>query len=181
MDFIRQLTRFGVPLLGRGRSVAMTYYTRGSSYRYVTQSISQKGTICCVTTALNSPWFRTGTSTANLLQGSTGYTQTLYRAVSQATAITLSSPANSVSGPASVQVPHHRARDWYKRRGAILSLPLSAARQFSTTSRVSCSAIIPSSIMADRDILPAIVKPSHYDLSISSLNFNDWSYQGHVS
>ncbi|KAH8166421.1 hypothetical protein CIB48_g1800 [Xylaria polymorpha] len=156
MDFIRQLTRFGVPLLGRGRSVAMTYYTRGSSYR-------------------------TGTSTANLLQGSTGYTQTLYRAVSQATAITLSSPANSVSGPASVQVPHHRARDWYKRRGAILSLPLSAARQFSTTSRVSCSAIIPSSIMADRDILPAIVKPSHYDLSISSLNFNDWSYQGHVS
>ncbi|KAI0192671.1 peptidase family M1 [Xylaria flabelliformis] len=35
--------------------------------------------------------------------------------------------------------------------------------------------------MADRDILPAIVKPSHYDLSISSLNFSNWSYQGHVS
>ncbi|KAI0202573.1 peptidase family M1 [Astrocystis sublimbata] len=35
--------------------------------------------------------------------------------------------------------------------------------------------------MADRDILPAVVKASHYDLSISSMNFGDWSYQGSVS
>ncbi|KAH9907781.1 peptidase family M1-domain-containing protein [Xylariomycetidae sp. FL2044] len=35
--------------------------------------------------------------------------------------------------------------------------------------------------MADRDILPATVKPSHYDLSISGLNFTDWSYQGDVT
>ncbi|KAI0389382.1 peptidase family M1 [Xylariaceae sp. FL0594] len=35
--------------------------------------------------------------------------------------------------------------------------------------------------MADRDILPAAVKPSHYDLTISSMNFDDWSYQGEVS
>jgi hypothetical protein len=35
--------------------------------------------------------------------------------------------------------------------------------------------------MADRDILSAAVKPSHYDLSISSMNFDDWSYQGEVS
>ncbi|KAI8630705.1 peptidase family M1 [Xylariaceae sp. FL1651] len=35
--------------------------------------------------------------------------------------------------------------------------------------------------MADRDILPATVKPSHYELSISSMNFGDWSYQGNVS
>ncbi|KAI1325932.1 peptidase family M1 [Xylariaceae sp. FL0255] len=35
--------------------------------------------------------------------------------------------------------------------------------------------------MADRDILPGTVKPSHYDLSISSMNFNDWSYQGQVT
>ncbi|KAI1438580.1 peptidase family M1 [Xylaria sp. CBS 124048] len=35
--------------------------------------------------------------------------------------------------------------------------------------------------MADRDILPASVVPSHYDLSISSMNFDDWSYQGQAS
>ncbi|KAI0014943.1 peptidase family M1 [Xylariomycetidae sp. FL0641] len=35
--------------------------------------------------------------------------------------------------------------------------------------------------MADRDVLPTNVKPSHYDLSISSLNFDDWTYQGHVT
>ncbi|KAI2631762.1 peptidase family M1 [Xylaria nigripes] len=35
--------------------------------------------------------------------------------------------------------------------------------------------------MTDRDILPVTVKPSHYDLSVSSMNFGDWSYQGHVS
>ncbi|KAF3070716.1 Aminopeptidase 2, mitochondrial [Daldinia childiae] len=34
--------------------------------------------------------------------------------------------------------------------------------------------------MADRDILPSTVVPSHYDLSISSLKFDDWSFQGAV-
>ncbi|RYP44085.1 hypothetical protein DL768_009409 [Monosporascus sp. mg162] len=35
--------------------------------------------------------------------------------------------------------------------------------------------------MADRDILPSTVVPSHYDLSIRSLQFKDWSYQGSVT
>ncbi|RYO95948.1 hypothetical protein DL765_011686 [Monosporascus sp. GIB2] len=35
--------------------------------------------------------------------------------------------------------------------------------------------------MADRDILPSTVVPSHYDLSIRSLQFKDWSYQGNVT
>jgi aminopeptidase N len=35
--------------------------------------------------------------------------------------------------------------------------------------------------MADRDILPTTVTPSHYDLSISSLQFKDWTYQGNVT
>ncbi|KAI1506145.1 peptidase family M1 [Biscogniauxia marginata] len=35
--------------------------------------------------------------------------------------------------------------------------------------------------MADRDILPSTVTPSHYDLSISSLNFKDWTYEGRVA
>lgn len=34
--------------------------------------------------------------------------------------------------------------------------------------------------MADRDVLPPTVTPSHYNLSISSLNFKDWSFQGNV-
>ena len=54
-------------------------------------------------------------------------------------------------------------------------------RPFSTSSRASCSSIIPSSIMADRDVLPAAVKPSHYALSLSSLDFKNWSYQGKVT
>ena len=35
--------------------------------------------------------------------------------------------------------------------------------------------------MADRDVLPAAVKPSHYALSLSSLDFKNWSYQGKVT
>lgn len=35
--------------------------------------------------------------------------------------------------------------------------------------------------MADRDILPSDFKPSHYDLTIKALNFNDWSYKGLVA
>ncbi|KAL7624561.1 hypothetical protein AAE478_006128 [Parahypoxylon ruwenzoriense] len=35
--------------------------------------------------------------------------------------------------------------------------------------------------MADRDVLPSTVTPSHYNLCISSLNFKDWSYQGSVT
>lgn len=58
--------------------------------------------------------------------------------------------------------------------------PTSSSRYFSSTSRSSCSAIIPSSIMADRDILPSTVVPSHYDLSIRSIQSKDWSYQGSV-
>ncbi|OTA99541.1 hypothetical protein M426DRAFT_325072 [Hypoxylon sp. CI-4A] len=57
----------------------------------------------------------------------------------------------------------------------------SGFRSFSSSSTVSCAAIIPSSIMADRDVLPSTVTPSHYDLSISHLNFKDWSFQGNVA
>ncbi|KAI0179940.1 peptidase family M1-domain-containing protein [Hypoxylon sp. FL1284] len=56
----------------------------------------------------------------------------------------------------------------------------SSSRSFSSTPQVSCCAIIPSSIMADRDVLPSTVKPSHYNLSIDQLNFQDWSFQGQV-
>lgn len=36
-------------------------------------------------------------------------------------------------------------------------------------------------MMADRDVLPATVVPSHYNISITSLEFKDWTYQGHVA
>ncbi|XXH05230.1 hypothetical protein Hte_011655 [Hypoxylon texense] len=35
--------------------------------------------------------------------------------------------------------------------------------------------------MADRDVLSSTATPSHYDLSISHLKFEDWSYQGNVT
>lgn len=35
--------------------------------------------------------------------------------------------------------------------------------------------------MADRDVLPSTITPSHYDLSLHSLKFEDWSYQGNVT
>jgi hypothetical protein len=34
--------------------------------------------------------------------------------------------------------------------------------------------------MADRDTLPTTATPSHYALSISALEFQDWTYQGKV-
>jgi hypothetical protein len=34
--------------------------------------------------------------------------------------------------------------------------------------------------MADREILPDNFKPSHYDLVITNLNFDDWTYNGTV-
>lgn len=67
------------------------------------------------------------------------------------------------------------------QRGAIAFLSPSSSRHFSTSPRASCSAIIPSSIMADREILPTTVTPSHYDLSITALDFKDWTYQGNVT
>jgi hypothetical protein len=35
--------------------------------------------------------------------------------------------------------------------------------------------------MADRDILPDVFQPSHYDLLIKDLNFDDWTYTGTVA
>ncbi|KAI2615097.1 peptidase family M1-domain-containing protein [Hypoxylon sp. NC1633] len=61
-------------------------------------------------------------------------------------------------------------------------LDKSSRRSFSSSPAVFCSAIIhSSSIMADRDVLPSTVTPSHYNISISSLKFEDWSYQGTVT
>ncbi|KAI1341791.1 peptidase family M1 [Xylariaceae sp. FL0016] len=78
----------------------------------------------------------------------------------------------------------HPSHHSYPRGAALLpspNPPLPTRRLFSTTPSRSCSAIIPSSLMADRDILPATVKPSHYDLAISGLKFDDWTYQGQVT
>ncbi|KAI1078525.1 peptidase family M1-domain-containing protein [Whalleya microplaca] len=113
-----------------------------------------------------------------------------------------STPANSSSGRFFSQQQPRRigARDrphldsygqHHHQRGAVI-LPqtpltpltrshITPGRLFSTTPSVSCAAIIPSSIMADRDTLPSTVTPAHYDLSISSLNFKDWSFQGNVA
>lgn len=56
----------------------------------------------------------------------------------------------------------------------------ASPRLLSTTATPRCAAILPSSIMADRDILSTAVKPSHYNLSISGLKQDDWSFQGKV-
>ncbi|ETS77466.1 hypothetical protein PFICI_11340 [Pestalotiopsis fici W106-1] len=82
----------------------------------------------------------------------------------------LRAPANSIFGARRrKQQPH----------SPLLRFIIS--RTFSSTSSTRCSCIIPSSIMADRDTLPENVKPSHYSLSISSLEFKDWTYQGKVT
>lgn len=198
MDFIGRLARFGVPLLGGPSSAVpatcmIRYHMRGScATQATTLSItaitreSCRG-IHCVTIRPNSPWSRT--TTATLFQGSNGYvqqkrTKILSRSFSQSTAVNISSPAHSVvpqASPPRTRVPHHRTQYLSQRRGAPPSILPSSPRLFSTTCRASCSAIIPSSIMTDRDTLPSIVRPSHYDLSISSLNFDDWSYKGQVA
>lgn len=200
MDFIGRLARFGVPLLGgRSCTAAMIYHMRGISCAI--QSIHTQSMVIaidrnscraihCITTRPNSPWSRTNTAT--LFHGTNGHGQAQqqsitvpYRSFSQSTTVNISSPAHSVfprSSPPQAQVPHHRTPYYLsQRRGACPSILLSSPRLFSTTSRTSCSAIIPSSIMTDRDTLPGIFKPSHYDLSISSLNFDDWSYKGQVA
>ncbi|KAK6070952.1 peptidase family M1 [Seiridium cupressi] len=84
------------------------------------------------------------------------------------------SPAKSIFGARLRQHPP-QARPHSQRAFRFIS------RSFSSTTPASCSTIIPSSIMADRDVLPAVVKPSHYALSISSLEFQNWSYQGKVT
>ncbi|CAJ2510805.1 Uu.00g064300.m01.CDS01 [Anthostomella pinea] len=81
---------------------------------------------------------------------------------------------------ARLQQLHHTQRQRSRTSARNTASPVSS-RHFSTTPTAACNAIIPSSIMADRDILPATVKPSHYDLSISALNFKDWSYEGSVT
>lgn len=193
MDFIGRLARFGVPLLGdRSSTLAMIYHMRGSCATQSTPSITAIArqscrAIHCITTRPNSPWSRTATAT--LFQGSNGQVQQqriaiLYRSFNQSTTVNISSPAHSVfpqASPPRARVPHYRTQYLSQRRGAPPSILLPSPRLFTTTSRASCSAIIPSSIMTDRDTLPSIVKPTHYDLSISSLNFDDWSYKGQVA
>lgn len=180
----------------------MTYQTRrGNGCYYVTKSFvtaitrrslsiqTKQSPSTTTTSACNSPW---SFLNLNLIQGKLGHIKQkrhIRVASRQATAAIIKSPAKSVSLSSVIRAQnphhHHRVRLQYEQRGANSSIfpptYFSLSRSsFSTTSRVSCSAIIPSSIMADRDILPAAVKPSHYDLSISSMNFDDWSYQGQV-
>jgi len=183
MDLIGQLPRLAAPLLGscgtattykmmRGISSPSYYHTAILSITAITRSTSLDSS---QSKQAESSWPHCGNN---------GYTRTRQRAFTQST----TTPANS-SSQISVRdprapKPHYHQRRHYKPRGAgrplISILPLS--RSFSSTSRVSCSAIISStSIMADRDILPATVKPSHYDLTISSMNFDEWSYRGEVS
>jgi hypothetical protein len=191
MDLIGQLPRLAAPLLG-SRGTAMTYQVmRGiSSSSYYHTVTPPSITVIARSTRLNSSLSKQVESSWPYY-GSNGYTRTRQCAFSQST----TTPANSssrisgrdprVSGrDTRAPKPHYHHRGHYKPRGAgrppLSTFPLS--RSFSSSSRVSCSAIISStSIMADRDILPATVKPSHYDLTISSMNFDDWSYQGEVS
>lgn len=35
--------------------------------------------------------------------------------------------------------------------------------------------------MADRDVLPDNIKPSHYVLSLRDLDFKNWTYKGTVT
>lgn len=35
--------------------------------------------------------------------------------------------------------------------------------------------------MADREILPDSVKPTHYNVSLRDLDFKNWTYQGTVT
>ncbi|KAI0116262.1 hypothetical protein GGR51DRAFT_312282 [Nemania sp. FL0031] len=189
----------------------MTYRMRGSYVTHVTPSstvIARKGYRVgsgrCITTSPGcSPWLATSAlspvtpvSRVNPSQGAARDTsKTWYRAASQASIngggrISSSSPANSVSPQSSRRTrgppPHHQTQYLRLRQQWGATLPVSSPsssprRLFSATPRVSCSAIIPSSIMTDRDTLPGVVKPSHYDLAISSMKFDDWSYQGRVS
>ncbi|KAF2397077.1 aminopeptidase [Trichodelitschia bisporula] len=46
--------------------------------------------------------------------------------------------------------------------------------------RTYCSYHSRERTMSDRDVLPAAVKPTHYALSISNLEFKNWTYQGVV-
>lgn len=61
----------------------------------------------------------------------------------------------------------------------------SAARGFCSPAFPNAlhSSASPSSTtatMADRDILPGTVKPVHYDLLLTDLEFKDWTYKGTV-
>ncbi|KAI1171642.1 peptidase family M1-domain-containing protein [Nemania sp. FL0916] len=184
MDLIGRLAQFGVPLLRSRGGTAVATYMRGSCVTSFTSAAGRQTPPPVIRPTLPGSNRGLGTKVAALSQGST----TGYTCKTQATpTVNGSAPANSVLRTSRIPVlpvPHQQSKYLNQRRGAFLSLPLFSffsPRQFCTTSRKSCSAIIPSSIMADRDILPGTVKPSHYDLSISSMNFDDWSYKGQVS
>lgn len=89
------------------------------------------------------------------------------------------SPASPAKSKLLARIPFPRRPHLASTAGAprVRIIP----RLFSTSSRASCSSIIPSSIMADRDVLPTAIKPSHYALSLSALDFKNWSYQGKVT
>lgn len=35
--------------------------------------------------------------------------------------------------------------------------------------------------MTDREVLPDNIKPTHYNVSLKDLEWNDWTYKGTVS
>lgn len=99
----------------------------------------------------------------------------------------LRAPANSIFGARrnrqQPQRPLSKALAAFNNPTPVTTplLRFISSRSFSSTTSTRCSCIIPSSIMADRDTLSENVKPSHYNLSISSLEFKNWSFQGRVT
>ncbi|KAI1809865.1 peptidase family M1-domain-containing protein [Poronia punctata] len=203
MDLIGQLPRLAVALFG-GCSPPMAYQMmRGklssSYYHTVTQSITAITRSSDLSCRPSKQYTRNSILPTHSWPSPSGdgYTRTRPSTFCRffltadtwgtRTCSSSSTPADSshliLARSSRAPIPHHHHGRQSKPRGAVLpkiSIP-PLSRSFSSTTRVSCSAIIPSSIMADRDILPATVKPSHYDLTISSMNFDDWSYQGEVS
>ncbi|KLU92364.1 aminopeptidase 2 [Magnaporthiopsis poae ATCC 64411] len=73
-----------------------------------------------------------------------------------------SRPKNSLACVTSISLSTGRSRLVPTRGCASLSGPLSA-------------------VMADRDTLPAVFRPSHYDLYLTNLDLKNWTYNGTVA
>ncbi|KAI8231737.1 Aminopeptidase 2 [Colletotrichum sp. SAR 10_96] len=71
----------------------------------------------------------------------------------------------------------------YSRNSSRPLFPASSARSYCSTITTSDKALYASRVgnMADREVLPDSIKPSHYVLSLRDLNFKDWTYKGTVT
>ncbi|CRK18527.1 hypothetical protein BN1723_011614, partial [Verticillium longisporum] len=96
--------------------------------------------------------------------------------------VTTWAPATPRSAPTGSTLPlHHELAAAARRHGEQLRPPTPPRRHCSsvTTSELAFHA---SSFgnMADRDVLPDAIKPSHYVVSLRELDFKNWTYQGTV-